>query len=418
MRHLKIAGELLAVLVKHVVIGPPLYYAWMGLLGVIAAIGGWAYAQQITHGFAVTNMSDHVPWGAYIANFTYVVGLIDAAVMLIIPALLFGRDHLTRLIYLGMYLALAAVVMALLFIVVDIGHPLRAWHLLPSFAGGWLTIPHSMLAWDVVALNGWAVINVVLIGVFFWVRFRGHEINIRRWQKYLLGAAAWAVVLHVITSFLYVWLSARPFWHSAAHAPRFLSSAFVAGPSFFILSLWAIRRYAGVDVRREAIETLRHVIAIAMVVNLFLLLAEVFTELFSTSIHGESMEYLFIGLHGHTMLVPYMWFALGLNVSACVIFVVPSLGRRMPLLLLACAMAVVGVWIEKGMGMVIPGFIPGPLGQISEYTPSHIEIAVSAGVWAVGMGVYTALVKVGVPLAEGRLVSRSVQPTQASEEAS
>ncbi|RLB55467.1 MAG: polysulfide reductase [Deltaproteobacteria bacterium] len=414
MRHIKTAGELFVALLKQLVKGPPLYYAWMAGLAVVVAIGGWAYSIQLTEGFAVTNMTDHVPWGAYIANFTYVVGLIDAAVMLIIPALLFDRQHLTRLIYLGMYLALAAVVMALLFIVVDIGHPERAWHLLPAFAGGWLTIPHSMLAWDVLALNGWAVINFALVAVFFWVRFQGHEIHIRRWQGYLLAAAAWAVVLHVITSFLYVWLSARPFWHSAAHAPRFLSSAFVAGPSFFVLSLWAIRRYAGVDVRFEAIETLRKIIAMAMTVNLFLLLAEVFTELFSTSVHGESMEYLFFGLHGHTLLVPYMWTALALNLSAFVIFVTPKFGRQMPLLLLACAMAVVGVWIEKGMGMVIPGFIPGPLGQIVEYEPSKIEIAVSAGVWAFGLGVYTALVKVGVPIAEGRLVSKSAQTAEES----
>ena len=219
----------------------------------------------------------------------------------------------------------------------------------------------------------------------------------------------WAVALHIVTAFLYVWLSARPFWHSAAHAPRFLTSAFVAGPSFFILSLWAIRRYAGVEVRFEAIETLRRILAVAMVANIFLLLAEVFTELFSTSVHGESMSYLFFGLEGHHMLVPYMWTAQALNFSACVIFVVPRLGRRVPLLLLACAMAVVGVWIEKGMGMVIPGFIPGPLGQIVEYTPSAVEIAVSAGVWALSLAVYTLLIKVGVPMAEGRLVSKHVE---------
>jgi len=409
IRNLKIAGELVATLVRHAVKGPPLYYAWMGALGLVIAIGGWGYSQQLMHGFGVTGMNDHVPWGAYIANFTYVVGLIDAAVILIISALLFDRTELTPLIYLGMYLAMTAVVMALLFIMVDIGHPERAWHLLPAIAGGWLTLPQSMLAWDVVALNGWAVINFSIIAAFFWIRFRGKEINRPRWRNVLLVITVWAVLLHVVTAFLYVWLSARPFWHSAAHAPRFLSSAFVAGPSFFILSLWAIRRYAGVDVKFEAIETLRRILGLAMVVNIFLLLSEIFTELFSTSVHGESMVYLFFGLHGHHALVPWMWSAMALNVTACVIFVWPRLGRRVPLLLAACAMAVVGVWIEKGMGMVIPGFIPGPLGQIVEYTPSTVEIAVCAGVWAAGMAFYTVLVKVGVPLAEGRIVSKRVE---------
>jgi molybdopterin-containing oxidoreductase family membrane subunit len=268
-----------------------------------------------------------------------------------------------------------------------------------------------MLAWDVVMLNGWLAINVSLIVAYFWIRFRGRDIRLRRWRNILLMAMVWAVLLHIVTAFLYVWLSARPFWHSAAHAPRFLTSAFVAGPSFFILSLWAIRRYAHVEVRWEAIETLRRILALAMVANIFLLLAEVFTELFATSVHGQSMRYLFFGLHGHVKLVPYMWAALVLNIGACIIFVVPELGRRLPLLLLACAMAVIGVWIEKGMGMVIPGFIPGPLGQIVEYEPSLVEIGVSAGVWAIGLTIYTILIKVGVPLAEGRLVSRHVEAT-------
>jgi molybdopterin-containing oxidoreductase family membrane subunit len=409
MDRLKTAGELVAALFKGAVKGPPLYYAWMAALGVVIAIGGWAYYEQMTIGFAATDMTDHVPWGAYIANFTYVVGLIDAAVILIIPALLFDRTELTRLIYLGMYLALTAVVMALLFVIVDIGHPERAWHLLPSFLGGWLTIPDSMLAWDVVALSGWGVINVALIAAFFWIRFRGKEIHVQRWRYVLLAATVWAVALHIVTSFLYVWLSARPFWHSAAHAPRFLTSAFVAGPSFFVLSLWAIRRYAGVEVRFEAVDSLRRILGLAMVANLFLLAAEVFTELFSTSVHGQSMRYLFFGLDEHYLLVPYMWGALVLNLTACVIFVVPQLGRKVPLLLAACAMAVVGVWIEKGMGMVIPGFVPGPLGQVHEYSPSLVEIGVCAGVWAIGIAFYSVLIKVGVPLAEGRLVSRRVE---------
>ena len=406
--------ELLHAMLRLATRGPALYWAWLGLLALVVGIGVYAYVLQLRDGFAVTAMTDQVPWGAYIANFTFAVGVIDASVILIIPGLLFDRRELRPLIYLGLFLALAGVVLALLFVVVDIGRPDRAWHLLPAALGGWLTWPRSMLAWDVVVLNGWLVINAAILLRFFWQRFHARPLTLTEWRPALLFASVWAVGLHVVTAFLYTWLSARPFWHSAAHVPRFLTSAFVAGPSFFVISLAVIRRFEPVEVTSAALDSLRRILGLAMVCDLFLVAAEAFTDLFSTSAHRVHMQYLYVGLHGHDELVPYIWTALAMNVTACVIFVVPRLGRRTPLLLTACVLAVIGVWVEKGMGMVIPGFVPGPLGNIVEYSPSPVEIAVCAGVWAVGVLVYTLLLKVGIPLARGEVVTRRIESEKRS----
>jgi len=65
-------------------------------------------------------------------------------------------------------------------------------------------------------------------------------------------------------------------------------------------------------------------------------------------------------------------------------------------------MVFIGIWIEKGLGFVLPGFIPTPIGEFSEYTPNLTEIINSLGVWAIGLMMFTLLAKgsIGVLLSE------------------
>jgi molybdopterin-containing oxidoreductase family membrane subunit len=81
--------------------------------------------------------------------------------------------------------------------------------------------------------------------------------------------------------------------------------------------------------------------------------------------------------------------------------------------MLACGVLFVGIWIEKGMGLVIPGFIPSPLGEIVEYTPSWVELLVTAGVWATGLFVLTILVRVALPIELGEVRSPYLPPPDA-----
>jgi len=70
---------------------------------------------------------------------------------------------------------------------------------------------------------------------------------------------------------------------------------------------------------------------------------------------------------------------------------------------LACALAIVGIWIEKGMGLVVPGFIPTPLGEMVEYSPSINETLVCLGIWAFGFLCYTVFLRMSIPILQGRL---------------
>jgi molybdopterin-containing oxidoreductase family membrane subunit len=152
---------------------------------------------------------------------------------------------------------------------------------------------------------------------------------------------------------------------------------------------------------------LRSIVQVSMLINLFLLVNEIFKEFYSRTSHVASSRYLFFGLHGHHALVPWIWTAILFNLVAMFLLVLP-VSRSLKYLNLACVLAILGIWIEKGMGLVVPGFIPTPLGEMVEYSPSMNETLVCLGIWAFGLLCYTVFLRMSIPILQGRL-------TQANE---
>ncbi|MCP4715669.1 MAG: polysulfide reductase NrfD [Deltaproteobacteria bacterium] len=379
--------------------GDSRYYLWMAFLTLLCLFGLHAYAEQLAAGLTVTGMTDQVSWGVYIANFTFIVGLAAAAVMLVIPAYIYNNKHLYDVVLLGELLAVAAIIMCLLFVTVDLGRPDRFWHLMPGI--GVFNFPVSMLSWDVIVLLGYLVLNVHICGYLLYMRYLGQKPTPLFYFPFVLIAIFWAISIHTVTAFLYVGLVGRPFWNAAIVAPRFIGSAFTAGPGLMIIAFQIIRRYSRYSISDEALRILRHIVTISLMVNLFLLGCEVFKEFYSDSGHTSSARYLFFGLHGHHRLVPWIWTAIIAETVAGVILIVPHLAQKMWLLNLACILAFFGIWIEKGMGMIIPGFLPTPLGEIVEYFPSTNETLICIGVWAFGLLLYSWMVHLAVPILSG-----------------
>jgi Ni/Fe-hydrogenase subunit HybB-like protein len=381
--------------------GSRLFYAWMFVLTAIALVGANAWANQVVEGMGVTNMTDHVSWGLYIANFTFAVGLAAGGVMMVIPAYVYDDHEMHRVVIIGEVLAIAAIVMCLMFVVADLGRPDRFWHMIPGI--GRFNWPMSMLTWDVLVLNGYLLINLHVVGYIIYQRWLGREPNPKWYLPFVFLSIAWAISIHTVTAFLYAGLGGRPFWNSALLAPRFLASAFVTGPAFIVLSLQVVKRTTDFYVPRAALTTLVSIIRVTAPINLFMLGAEVFSEFYAGGAHVASARYLFLGLHGHSELVPWIWTAISFNVFAAVVLLTPALSARPWLLNLALMLTFVGVWIEKGMGLIVPGFIPSTLHEIVPYTPSLTEWKVMAGVWAAGLMVFTVGLRVALGAMTGAM---------------
>jgi Ni/Fe-hydrogenase subunit HybB-like protein len=390
---------------KRVITGSPLYYSWVLLLLVLAGVGIAGYIKQLEVGLIATGMTSYVSWGFYLGNFTFLVGVAAAAVLLIIPSYLYDFGPIKDIVIVGEILAISALLMCMMFVTADLGRPDRIWHLFPGL--GILNLPTSLLGWDIVVLNGYLFLNLFIPGYILYKAYNEKSVDYRFILPFILLSIPWAVSIHTVTAFIYNGLAARPFWNASILAPRFLASAFCSGPALIILLFQIVRYYTKFHVKDEALFKIAEMISIAMAINLFLLGAEFFKELYSDTHHLSPLKYLYVGMEGKGRLVPWIWTAFGFNVTAFIIFLVPFTRKSFSTLNLGCVLIIIGIWIEKGMGLIIPGFIPAPLGEVWEYVPTTLEILVSMGIWAIGLLILTINLKIVIPIETGEFTRNS-----------
>lgn len=377
------------------------FYAWMTFLTAILLVGVHAWAEQTVKGMDVTGMTDQVSWGLYIANFTFAVGLAAGAVAMVIPAYLYKDKALHDVVIVGEVLAVAAITVALAFVICDLGRPDRFWHMMPVI--GRFNWPISMLTWDVIALSGYLLLNLHITGYLMYMRFLGREPSKKWYVPFVMISIVWAVSIHTVTAFLYSGLGGRPFWNTAILAPRFIASAFVTGPAFIVLALLAVRRLTSLWVGDDALKTIMNILRVSVLANLFMVMSEVFTEFYTGGSHVAAAKYLYFGLHGKSGLVPWIWTAITLNVLAAVVFLRADPKRHLRWIGVACVMTFCGVWIEKGMGLIVPGFIPSTLHEIIEYVPTVTEWKITAGIWAGGGILFTLGLKLAAAVFTGEM---------------
>ncbi len=385
----------------YLIHGRKSYHIWMALLTFIMLVGMYCYSLQLEYGLSVTGMTDRVSWGLYISNFTFLVGVAAAAVMLVLPAYVLKDIDFKQAVLIGEGLAVAALFMCLAFVIADMGGPARLWHMLPVI--GVFNFPNSMLTWDVLALNGYLFINLSIPFYILIMRYQGKTPNPKIYIPGVFISVFWAVAIHLVTAFLYQGLQARPFWNNALLGPRFLASAFAAGPSLIIITLAVIKKFTDFNIEDKTIKKIALVVTVAAQINLIMLISELFKEFYAPTHHSESAYYLFFGLHGKNALVPWIWTAITMNVTATVILTFHKLRNNLKVLYFACALLFMGIWIEKGFGLIVPGFIPGPWGKIAEYLPTAIEVGVTIGIWAMGAFIFTILARTGIAIELGNI---------------
>jgi len=355
----------------------------MAALFFLAALGVVAYAMQSRQGLGVTGLSREVPWGLYIAQFTFLVGIGASAVTVLLPYYVHRQKVFARALILGEVVAIIALGQALSCIFVDLGQPRRLLNILlyPS--------PSSLMFWDCLTLTGYLGLSVMgLLASLFW-----RSPSSAKWARGLaLVTIPWAIGIHVVTALLYAGLSSRPAWMTAVLAPRFLATAFASGPALLILLAGGLARAKVFDVGRDAVARLSVIMTYAAVFSLLLAGLEAFTALYSGIPSArEHLQYLFLGLDGHTGLLAFNYLSWGLLLFALPVLLIPGLRRRAGLATSATAAILISVLVDKGLCLVTSGFVPSPLGYVSDYWPSLPEVAIVVGIYAGGALVFLFL---------------------------
>jgi len=367
------------------------YQLYLCFLAAFMMFGIYAYMVQFNLGLSATNMSNIVSWGLYISNFTFLVGVAAAAVMLILPAYIFKDKDLYKVVIVGEVVAIGALVMCLMFVFVDLGGPLNAWHLIPGI--GFFNWPSSLLTWDIIVLNGYLALNLLIPGYIVYCHYRNREPDPRKYRPFIFISIFWAFGIHLVTAFLYQGLPARPFWNNPLMGPRFLASAFAAGPALMAVVLIIINAVSEFKVEKQTFNKLRLIMVVSAIINLIMLFSEIFKEFYFPTHHSLPAVYLFFGLKGHNTLVPWIWSAIGMNLLGTLILAFNP-GRNHPKVLFpACILLFLGIWIEKGIGLIVPGLVPSPMGEVIDYAPSWVEIGITLGVFSLGIFVVSVLLK-------------------------
>jgi [DsrC]-trisulfide reductase subunit P len=374
--------------------GSKKYWAWVCFLGIFALIGTYWYIRQFNEGLGLTGLSRDVSWGLYIGQFTFLVGVAASAVMLVIPYYLHDFKKFGKIVILGEFLAIAAVTMCILFIFVDMGQPMRIMNVIlhPTL--------NSVMFWDSVVLSGYLFINL-LVG---WVTLGSDRKGVPppKWIKpWIYLSIPWAISIHTVTAFLYSGVPGRHFWLTAVMAARFLASAFAGGPALLIILAMIVRKVSKFDAGKDVIQAVSRIVAYAMFANVFLLGLEFFTAFYSgIPGHQHPFVYLYKGLDGHAELVPMMWTSTIFAAISLVMLWVPAIRRKEGLLSLACIMLFISLWIDKGFGLIIGGFVPNPFEEVYPYWPTMPETLITLGVWAIGFLVLTFLYKIAITVRE------------------
>lgn len=389
--------------------GNKAYFAWILFLGICIVQGLLAYGHQATEGMIVTNMRDSVSWGFYIGNFTFLVGVAAAAVMLVIPAYIYNWKPIKEVVIFGELLAIAAILMCLMLVTVDMGRPDRFWHILPML--GTMNFPSSLLAWDCLVLNFYLVLNLTVATYLLYCAFHKKHYNHKIVAPLVIISIPAALGIHSVTAFLYNGMASRPFWNSAILAPRFIASALCSGPAILLILFQVLRKFTRFEIEDKAIHKIAELMAYAMAVNLFLFGAEAFKELYSNTHHVVHYEYLFGLLHGHhSPIAKYTWVSLIFAIVSFFIFIIPTMRKNIVMMNVGCVLIYFSVYIEKGIALIIPGYTPDVLGQVYYYEPSLTELRVALGAFGLGFLIFTFMVKVAIDILFIRNTEDHIEP--------
>jgi molybdopterin-containing oxidoreductase family membrane subunit len=382
--------------------------------GVIAVVGIGLWVNQTIEGLHVTAMRNTSSWGLYIAMFMLFVGL-SAGGLIISSApkalSLKGFDGISKV---SVVISIVCTVLAIAYVIVDLGHPERVWHL---FVYGQMNSP---LMWDMLILSAYLILSIV----YLWMLMRADEgkVSGKALKAMSIIALIIAVLVHSITAWIFSLNISRPFWNTALMAPWFVTSALVSGLGLVLLVAAVLNRGGSIKLDREDFFKLGRMLGVFVAIDLFLFFCDILTGVFP----GAGLEHDLMGQLLSGALAPIFWVELVTGAIVLLLMFAPALRMQKTALVVASVLAVVCVFCKRFLliegGFQIPNIdfpggaagleVPGAgawwqqLGASLAYWPSGYELLVTVGVLALGVCLFLLALKF-LPLFDRRGVQET-----------
>ncbi len=357
---------------------------------VLTVIGLVLWGVQLSGGMVQTNMRNLDSWGLYITCFMFLVGLSAGGLIISSAPRVFGMEGFGGISKIAVWTSICCTVLAIGFVVVDLGQPLRLWEL---FAYSNLGSP---LMWDIIVLATYLILSIV----YLWatLRFEAGKGSATSLRVISVIALVCAILVHSVTAWIFGLQQGREMWHTALLGPWFVSSALVCGVALVLVVVIALRRAGYLQLDQKNVVKMVKLLGVFVCVDLYFFGCDLLTEAFPAGSGADIAAMLTTG-----PLALFFWIeVVGCAVTAVIAFT-PKL-RTNPLIVVGALLAIVGIFCKRVQLLVggfqipnldLPAVVSGPAltdagaalqsaGGAMVYFPSLLEFGVTLGV--VGLG--------------------------------
>ena len=362
----------------------------IAVAAVVTVAGIALWGMQLAGGMVQTGMRNLDSWGLYITMFMFFVGLSAGGLIISSVPKAFGMEGFGGISKVAVWTSICCTVLAIGFVVVDLGQPFRMWEL---FAYSNLSSP---LMWDIIVLATYLILSVV----YLWAQLRAEagRVSAAALRVVSVVALVCAVLVHSVTAWIFGLQQAHEFWHTALLGPWFVSSALVCGTALVLVVVIALRRAGYLELEQRYVTRLAKMLGAFVLVDLYFFGCDLLTSAFPEGSGAEVVAMLTTG-----SLAPFFWAEIVGCALAAVVCFVPSL-RTNPLIVVASLLAIAGIFCKRVQllvgGFQIPnvdyafqtnaltvtnwegGFEAAYQGMV--YWPTALELGVALGILGLG----------------------------------
>jgi len=348
----------------------------------LAGIGLWIY--QMSRGLVVTDMRNLSSWGLYITMFMFFVGLSAGGLIIATVPRVFGLKGFKSVSKIAVYLSICCTVLAAAFVVIDLGHPERLWHLI-AYAN--FTSP---LMWDIVVITTYLIVSIVYLRAT--LKAEKGQTSERALKVLSTVALVTAILVHSVTAWIFGLQIGRAFWNTALLAPMFISSALVSGLALTLIVVLILQKTGYLKADPESNSRMAWLLGIFVLVDLFLLFCELLTA--GYPLGGQEFNVVASMLTG--AFAPMFWTEVGGGILAAVLLLNKKTQASAGLVALAASIAILGIFFKR-FQLLLGGFefsnidywsiTTGPAkwsDAVLNYVPTLLEWGIVIGVVALG----------------------------------